>query len=253
MGAAVASRPMRADAQRNYDRIVEVASDAFAERGVLTSLDDIACRAGVGPGTLYRHFPTRDGLIAAALGDSLGRLEALSTRLTASDDPAAALDEWMLALEPPAHLRQPAGIDRSGVPHRRLPAAQLLPAAHRHHSRARGAGQGGRRHPRRGRLARSLRTRLVGGMGIAAAPRLGCRAQADAGARHLRHPLSLRAELQDGASRRFGPTSVARLSASAAPTAFAPTVRADRVRAYRVGLSAWTVSASASSDIPLPA
>jgi AcrR family transcriptional regulator len=103
MGAAVASRPLRADAQRNYDRIVEVASDAFAERGVLTSLDDIACRAGVGPGTLYRHFPTRDGLIAAALGDSLDRLEALSTKLTASDDPAAALDEWMLALA--NHLR----------------------------------------------------------------------------------------------------------------------------------------------------
>ena len=48
---AAASRPLRADAQRNYDRIVEVASDAFAERGVLTSLDDIASRAGVGPGT----------------------------------------------------------------------------------------------------------------------------------------------------------------------------------------------------------
>jgi AcrR family transcriptional regulator len=100
---AIASRPMRADAQRNYDRIVEVASDAFAERGVLTSLDDIACRAGVGPGTLYRHFPTRDGLIAAALGGSLEKLATLAERLTASDDPGAALDEWMLALAD--HLR----------------------------------------------------------------------------------------------------------------------------------------------------
>ncbi|NNC12338.1 TetR/AcrR family transcriptional regulator [Planctomonas sp. JC2975] len=100
---AIAQRPMRADAQRNYDRIVEVASDAFAERGVLTSLDDIACRAGVGPGTLYRHFPTRDGLIAAALGGSLDRLAALAERLRASDDPSAALDEWMLALA--GHLR----------------------------------------------------------------------------------------------------------------------------------------------------
>lgn len=100
---AAASRPLRADAQRNYDRIVEVASDAFAERGVLTSLDDIACRAGVGPGTLYRHFPNRDGLIAAALGGSLEKLDALATRLEASDDPGAALDEWMLALA--NHLR----------------------------------------------------------------------------------------------------------------------------------------------------
>ncbi|MHA7985012.1 TetR/AcrR family transcriptional regulator [Rathayibacter sp. CAU 1779] len=105
MGSATATaqRPMRADAQRNYDRIVEVASDAFAERGVLTSLDDIACRAGVGPGTLYRHFPTRDGLIAAALGGSLDRLTELSVRLQASDDPGDALDEWMLALA--NHLR----------------------------------------------------------------------------------------------------------------------------------------------------
>ena len=105
MGTATATapRPMRADAQRNYDRIVEVASDAFAERGVLTSLDDIACRAGVGPGTLYRHFPTRDGLIAAALGGSLDKLDELAARLTASDDPGAALDEWMLALA--NHLR----------------------------------------------------------------------------------------------------------------------------------------------------
>ena len=105
MGTATAAstRPMRADAQRNYDHIVEVASDAFAEHGVLTSLDDIACRAGVGPGTLYRHFPTRDSLIAVALGDSVDRLDELAQALKASDDPAAALQEWMLALA--THLR----------------------------------------------------------------------------------------------------------------------------------------------------
>ncbi|WP_169514918.1 TetR/AcrR family transcriptional regulator [Humibacter albus] len=94
---------MRADAQRNYDHIIEVAGSAFTEHGVLTSLDDIACRAGVGPGTLYRHFPTRDCLIAAALSGSLDQLEALAERLQASDDPGAALDEWMLALA--NHLR----------------------------------------------------------------------------------------------------------------------------------------------------
>ncbi len=105
MGTATAAttRPMRADAQRNYDHIVEVASDAFAEHGVLTSLDDIACRAGVGPGTLYRHFPTRDSLIATALGDSVDRLDTLAAGLKASEAPGEALHEWMLALA--MHLR----------------------------------------------------------------------------------------------------------------------------------------------------
>ena len=58
---------MRADAQRNRDRIVEVAREVFRERGYDASLDDIAKRAGVGPGTLYRHFPTRDALLDAVM------------------------------------------------------------------------------------------------------------------------------------------------------------------------------------------
>ena len=59
---------MRADAQRNYDRIVEVAREVFREKGYdAASLDEIAKRAGVGPGTLYRHFPQRESLIDAVL------------------------------------------------------------------------------------------------------------------------------------------------------------------------------------------
>ena len=58
---------MRADAQRNRDRIVEVARVVFRERGYDASLDDIAKKAGVGPGTLYRHFPTRDALLDAVM------------------------------------------------------------------------------------------------------------------------------------------------------------------------------------------
>ena len=58
---------VRADAQRNRDRIVEVARVVFRERGYDASLDDIAKRAGVGPGTLYRHFPTRDALLDAVM------------------------------------------------------------------------------------------------------------------------------------------------------------------------------------------
>ena len=58
---------MRADAQRNYDRIVEVAREVFREQGYDASLDDIAKRAGVGPGTLYRHFPKRENLLDAVM------------------------------------------------------------------------------------------------------------------------------------------------------------------------------------------
>lgn len=96
--AAAPARPMRADARRNYEAIVRVASEAFAEHGTHASLDDIACRAGVGPGTLYRHFPNRDCLLEAALVDSRHELQALGGRLLDAEDAGAALDEWMLAL-----------------------------------------------------------------------------------------------------------------------------------------------------------
>jgi AcrR family transcriptional regulator len=96
--AAAPSRPMRADARRNYEAIVRVAGEAFAEHGTHASLDDIACRAGVGPGTLYRHFPNRDCLLEAALVESRHELHALGARLLEVDDAGAALDEWMLAL-----------------------------------------------------------------------------------------------------------------------------------------------------------
>lgn len=109
--AAAPTRPLRADAQRNYDAIVSVASEAFAANGTQTSLDDIACKAGVGPGTLYRHFPTRDCLLAAALNDSLSELERAADELTASDDPGAALDAWLFQLA--THLRTYGGLPDS--------------------------------------------------------------------------------------------------------------------------------------------
>src|SRR5947199_5896391 len=60
-----ATRPKRADARRNYDRVIVAARDAFAEGGAGTSLEEIARRAGVGIGTLYRHFPSRQALLEA--------------------------------------------------------------------------------------------------------------------------------------------------------------------------------------------
>jgi AcrR family transcriptional regulator len=105
------TRPLRADAKRNYDAIVRVASEAFSANGTQTSLDDIACKAGVGPGTLYRHFPNRDCLIAAALHDSLSELERTSEQLAASDDPGAALETWLFQVA--THLRTYGGLPDS--------------------------------------------------------------------------------------------------------------------------------------------
>ena len=78
-----ASRPLRADAQRNYDKIVLAAREVFRERGADGSLDEIAKRAGVGPGTLYRHFPTRDALIDAVMRDWADRINADSEEIAA--------------------------------------------------------------------------------------------------------------------------------------------------------------------------
>ena len=66
---------MRADAQRNRDRIVEVAREVFREQGYDASLDEVAKRAGVGPGTLYRHFPTRDALLDAIMQSWVDRVQ----------------------------------------------------------------------------------------------------------------------------------------------------------------------------------
>ncbi|MFD8914089.1 TetR/AcrR family transcriptional regulator [Streptomyces sp. NPDC059575] len=91
-------RPMRADARRNYERLLEVAAEAFAEHGENASLDDIAKRAGVGSGTLYRHFPTRQALLEAAYVE---RIEALGDRADALAErlpPGEALAEWLYEL-----------------------------------------------------------------------------------------------------------------------------------------------------------
>jgi AcrR family transcriptional regulator len=89
-------RKPRADAQRNRERILEVAKEAFARSGANTSLDDIAKQAGVGPGTLYRHFPTRDELLAAVYQTEVERLAAAERKFTETMPPAEALRAWML-------------------------------------------------------------------------------------------------------------------------------------------------------------
>jgi len=92
-------RTMRADARRNYERLLAEASAAFAERGADdVSLEEIARRAGVGIGTLYRHFPTRPALLEAVYRDQAEALGALAGKLLAAESPRAALAEWMKAL-----------------------------------------------------------------------------------------------------------------------------------------------------------
>jgi AcrR family transcriptional regulator len=89
------AKPLRADAQRNYDKLVQAARDAFRQHGAQASLDDIAKRAGVGPGTLYRHFPTRDDLIDAVMRDWTAQVDADSEEIVRSDLPAdQALTTW---------------------------------------------------------------------------------------------------------------------------------------------------------------
>ncbi|HEX2087010.1 MAG TPA: TetR family transcriptional regulator, partial [Solirubrobacteraceae bacterium] len=79
-------RPMRADALRNRAKIVEAAKAAFSERGLETQMEDVARRAGVGVGTLYRHFPTKDALVRALIVDKMERMaDAAKAALEAED------------------------------------------------------------------------------------------------------------------------------------------------------------------------
>ena len=84
------------DAQRNRARILEVAKDAFARSGAGASLDDIAKQAGVGAGTLYRHFPTRDALLEAVYRTEVEKLAAAERKLARDLSPIEALRAWML-------------------------------------------------------------------------------------------------------------------------------------------------------------
>lgn len=86
---------MRADAKRNYDRIVEVAREVFREQGYDASLDTVAKRAGVGPGTLYRHFPNRDALLDAIMQSWVDRVEEASDKALAHEGgPRELLLAW---------------------------------------------------------------------------------------------------------------------------------------------------------------
>jgi AcrR family transcriptional regulator len=94
---ALAERPKRADARRNYDKLVTTAREVFAEQGSAATLEEISRRAGVGIGTLYRHFPARENLVEAAYVDGVEEICAAVER-HAGEDPWDALKGWLLEL-----------------------------------------------------------------------------------------------------------------------------------------------------------
>lgn len=92
---AGSSRPLRADAERNRGQLIDAARAAFGMHGVTASLDEVARAAGVGAGTLYRHFPSRDHLVAAVIDDGLLELRDHAVRLMDDAKPVDALRLWL--------------------------------------------------------------------------------------------------------------------------------------------------------------
>lgn len=103
-------RGMRADARRNYDALLAAGRAVFAEQGVDAAFDEVARRAGVGRGTLYRHFPTREHLFAVLVQDQVALLERRASRLAAEPDAGEAVAEWLRLYERSA--REYAGMSR---------------------------------------------------------------------------------------------------------------------------------------------
>ena len=88
-------RPLRADAQRNRQRVLEVAEAVFADEGLDVPIDEIARRAGLGIGTLYRHFPTKEVLFSAIVVGRIERVTRHAVALAAAGDPGAAFFDFL--------------------------------------------------------------------------------------------------------------------------------------------------------------
>jgi AcrR family transcriptional regulator len=88
-------RPLRADAQRNRERVLAAAAELFAQSGTEVPLEVVAAHAGVGIATLYRNFPTRDALVEAAYRSEVAQITAAASELLAEYPPHLALERWM--------------------------------------------------------------------------------------------------------------------------------------------------------------
>lgn len=139
------ARPLRADARRNRERIVAAAAEAFAESGLDAQIEDIARRAGVGVGTVYRHFPTKDALVAALAEQHFARIaDTIEQALEAPDEPweAFAGAIWRTARSAAEDVAwceiiggHPQAVQRAGLGEQRLTAATAT-----HIARAQQAG-----------------------------------------------------------------------------------------------------------------
>jgi AcrR family transcriptional regulator len=117
------TRPLRADAARNRGRLLAAAADEFAERGLDASIADIARRAGVGKGTVFRHFATKDELIAAIVLDRVDSLHVAGERLLESADPGAALLEFLTIAARERQQRDLSFLQEAGEPSAEVAAA----------------------------------------------------------------------------------------------------------------------------------
>jgi AcrR family transcriptional regulator len=108
LSSAEPARPLRADARRNHERLLEVADAVFAERGVAATSDEIARAAGVGIGTVFRHFPTKEALLTAVYQERLRRMAARAAALTTADDPGGAFFDYFRSVV--EHTGQKAAI-----------------------------------------------------------------------------------------------------------------------------------------------
>jgi AcrR family transcriptional regulator len=102
----MSDKPLRADARRNRERVLAAAQEAFAAEGLAVPLDEIARRAGVGAGTVYRHFPTKEALFEAAIVDRTERMLARAHALADSDDPGAAFFDFLTRLTTDAAVKR---------------------------------------------------------------------------------------------------------------------------------------------------
>jgi AcrR family transcriptional regulator len=91
-------KPLRADARRNRTKVLAAAQEAFAQDGMSVPLDEIARRAGVGAGTVYRHFPSKEALFEAVVADRVHRLLIHARDLAGAPDPAAAFFDYLAML-----------------------------------------------------------------------------------------------------------------------------------------------------------
>lgn len=97
---------MRSDAQKNYDHLLEIGREVVAEQGAKASLRDVARRAGVGIGTLYRHFPTREALLEALLRGSFDEMTAKAEQFEVSSTADDALVSWLREMVALTHSHQ---------------------------------------------------------------------------------------------------------------------------------------------------